>query len=81
MAPDTPDRTSIDDHPGLHNDEALDEGKKMTAEGSTGDIPAAVDSPAIDDHPGLHNDETTKEGEPMTAEGSVGETHRKDDDA
>ena len=37
MAHDTPDRPSIDDHPGLHNDEAMDEGKMMTAEGSTGD--------------------------------------------
>ena len=28
----------IDDHPGLDNDEAMDEGKMMTAEGSTGDV-------------------------------------------
>ena len=81
MADDTPDRPTIDDHPGLHNDEAMDEGKMLTAEGSTGDTPATVDSPAIDDHPGLQNDETTEEGKPMTAEGSIGETHRKDDDA
>ena len=43
MAPDTPDRTSIDDHPGLHNDEAMDEGKMMTAEGSTGSTPRKDD--------------------------------------
>ena len=40
MAHDTPDRPTIDDHPGLHNDEAMDEGKMMTAEGSTSDAPA-----------------------------------------
>ena len=27
---------TLEDHPGLDNDEATDEGKKMTAEGSTG---------------------------------------------
>ena len=44
MAHDTPDRPTIDDHPGLHNDEAMDEGKMMTAEGSTGDAPATVEA-------------------------------------
>ena len=77
MAHDTPDRPTIDDHPGLHNDEAMDEGKMMTAEGSTGDAPATVDPPTLEDHPGLDNDETTEEGEMMTAEGSIGETHRE----
>ena len=37
MADETPDRPTIDDHPGLDNDEATDEGKMMTAEGSTGE--------------------------------------------
>ena len=28
MASDTPDRPTIEEHPGLHNDEATDQGKK-----------------------------------------------------
>ena len=79
MATDTPDRPTIDDHPGLDNDEATDEGKMMTAEGSTGSTAAAVDSPTLEDHPGLDNDEAMEEGKQMTAEGSAGETHRRDD--
>ena len=33
---DTRGPPTLEDHPGLDNDEATDEGKKMTAEGSTG---------------------------------------------
>ena len=39
MAHDTPDRPTIDDHPGLHNDEAMDEGKMMTAEEAQAALP------------------------------------------
>ena len=72
---------TIDDHPGLDNDEATDEGKMMTAEGSIGGTSDDGGAPTLEDHPGLDNDETTDEGKKMTAEGSTGETPRKDDHA
>jgi hypothetical protein len=38
MTDDAPERPTTDDHPGLDNDAATDEGKMMTAEGSVGEI-------------------------------------------
>ena len=82
-----PDQPTLDDHPGLDNDEATDEGKMMTAEGS-GRTDDAEEAPTLEDHPGLDNDEATDEGKMMTAEGSTGaerestgSTSRKDDPA
>jgi hypothetical protein len=43
MTDEARDRPTMDDHPGLDNDEATDEGKMMTAEGSTGEIQRADD--------------------------------------
>jgi len=37
MSHKTPKHDSLDDHPGLDNDESTAEGKMMTAEGSTGE--------------------------------------------
>ncbi len=81
MTHDTPDRPTLDDHPGLENDEATDEGKMMTAEGSVGGSDDAEEAPTVEDHPGLDNDEATDEGKMMTAEGSSGPTTPKDDPA
>jgi len=81
MSHETPEHPTIDDHPGLDNDEATDEGKMLTAEGSicaTSDVEGA---PTLEDHPGLDEDEATEKGKMMTAEGSTGSTPRKDDDA
>ena len=36
MSHETPEHPTIEDHPGLDDDEATDEGKMMTAEGSIG---------------------------------------------
>jgi len=80
MASDTPNRPTIEDHPGLHNDEATDEGKMLTAEGSTG-TDATVVPPTLEDHPGLDNDEAMAEGKQMTAAGSTGETPDERDPA
>ena len=80
MTDDAPDRPTIDDHPGLDNDEATAEGKMMTGEGSIATPEETEPHPTLDDHPGLDNDEATDEGKLMTAEGSVGEIQRKDDD-
>jgi hypothetical protein len=81
MSHETPEHPTIDDHPGLDNDEATDEGKKMTAEGSIGGPSDVEGAPTLEDHPGLDNDEATDEGKKMTAEGSTGSTRRKDDRA
>jgi len=81
MSDETRDRPTIDEHPGLDNDEATDEGKMMTAEGSIGGPEDAERKPTLDDHPGLDDDEATEEGKMMTAEGSTGEINRKDDRA
>lgn len=40
---DTPDQPTLEDHPGLDNDEATEAGRMMTASGSTG-------PPDTDDH-------------------------------
>jgi len=80
MSHETPDRTNAD-HPGLDNDEATDEGKMMTAEGSRGGAPDTVSVPRPDDHPGLDNDEATDEGKMMTAEGSTDEQLEQDEPA
>jgi hypothetical protein len=80
MAHETPDRPTIDEHPGLDNDEATDDGKMLTAEGSTG-TDATVIPPTLEDHPGLDNDEAMDEGKQMTAEGSTGEAPRESDPA
>ena len=69
-----------DDHPGLDNDEAMADGKPMTAEGTKGRAPATVGTPRPEDDPGLDNDEATDEGKMMTAEGST-EAHLHGDDA
>ena len=45
MTDEARDRPTIDDHPGLDNDEATDEGKMMTAEGSVGST-SRKDDPA-----------------------------------
>ena len=45
MTHDKPDRPTLEDHPGLDNDEATDEGKMMTAEGSVGST-SRKDDPA-----------------------------------
>ncbi len=67
------DSPTLDDHPGLDNDEATAEGKMMTAAGSTGSSREPLDvPPTLEDHPGLDNDETTPEGKMLTAEGSIG---------
>ena len=79
MTDEARDRPTIDDHPGLDNDEATDEGKMMTAEGSTGTPDEAEPDATSDRHPGLDNDEATDEGKMMTAEGSTGEIQRADD--
>ena len=81
MSHDTPEHPTIEDHPGLDSDESTDEGKMMTAEGSTGDGPGTVEPPTLEDHPGLDNDQTTDEGEMMTAEGSTGGKPEKRDPA
>ncbi len=81
MRHDTPERPTLDDHPGLDNDEATDEGKLMTAEGSIGDVTPDPESPTLEDHPGLENDEATEEGKMMTAEGSLGKTAPRGDGA
>jgi len=62
---------SIADHPGLDNDEATEEGKPMTAEGTKGGAPDTVSVPRPEDHPALDNDEAMNEGKMMTAEGST----------
>jgi len=76
---DAPERPTIEDHPGLDNDEATEEGKLMTAAGSTGGSVEPERDPTIDDHPGLDNDEATDEGKMMSAEGSTGRIQRKDE--
>jgi hypothetical protein len=81
MADETSDRPTIDEHPGLDNDEATDEGKLLTAEGSTEFPDATVVPPTLEDHPGLDNDEAMDEGKQMTAEGSTGETPDENDPA
>ena len=81
MSHDTPEQPTIEDHPGLDNDEATDEGKTMTAEGSIGGTADVEGAPTLEDHPGLDDDEATAEGKMMTAEGSTGFTPRKDDPA
>ena len=81
MTHDKPDRSTREDHPGLDNDEATDDGKMMTAEGSVGGTDDAEQAPTLEDHPGLDADEATDEGKMMTAEGSRGSTQRKDDPA
>ena len=45
MSHETPEHRTIDDHPGLDNDAATDEGKMMTAEGSV-DSTSRKDDPA-----------------------------------
>ncbi len=88
MTDETPDQPTLDDHPGLDNDEATDEGKMMTAEGSDGRTDDTEEAPTLEEHPGLDKDEATDEGKMMTAEGSIGAkrestgtTSRKDDPA
>jgi len=81
MSHEKPERPTIEDHPGLDDDEATDEGRMMTAEGSTGGTSDEAGAPTLEDHPGLDNDEATDEGKKMTAEGSTGSTRRKDDHA
>lgn len=75
-----PNGPTLDDHPGLDNDEATVEGKMMTAEGSTGSSREQLEAPpTLEDHPGLDNDEATAEGKMMTAEGSIGPDTIKQD--
>ena len=79
MTHETPERPTLDDHPGLDNDEATDDGKLMTAEGSIGGTSDVEGAPTLENHPGLDGDEATEEGKMMTAEGSTRSTSRKDD--
>ena len=79
MSHELPEHPTIEDHPGLDGDEATDEGKMMTAEGSIGATGDAEGAPTLEDHPGLDDDEATDEGKMMTAEGSTGSTSRTDD--
>ena len=81
MTDETPAHRTADEHPGLDNDEATDEGKLLTAEGSTDFPDATVVPPTLEDHPGLDNDEAMDEGKQMTAEGSTGQTPGENDPA
>lgn len=74
-------RPTLEDHPGLDDDEATEPGRMMTGLGSVGsgrvgDTGASTtDEPegsTLDDHPGLDSDEATAEGTMMTASGSTG---------
>jgi len=81
MSNDAAEQPTIEDHPGLDNDEATDEGRMMTAEGSIGATTDEESAPTLEAHPGLDDDEATAEGKMMTAEGSTGPRPRKDVDA
>jgi hypothetical protein len=79
MTHETSGRPRTAGHPGLDNDEAMDEGKIMTAEGTKGRAPDTVSAPRPEDHPGLDNDEATDEGKMMTAEGSTDPQSEQDE--
>ena len=71
------EKPTLDDHPGLDNDEATAAGRLMTASGSTGLRGRDTDDPedrdrrrTLDDYPGLDNDEATAAGRIMTTSGS-----------
>jgi len=79
-------KPTLEDHPGLDNDEATEHGRMMTGHGSVGSgrvgergastTDESEGPPTLENHPGLDADEATTEGAMMTAFGSTGQRDR-----